>query len=482
MRILNQLCRRATGIKVSTGKVRYRPVIGLEIHAQISSKSKMFSSAAFDDEANVNSTVELFDMATPGTLPVLNKDCVLKGISAGVLLNCTIAQQCRFERKHYFYADMPAGYQITQQRSPIAYCGHLDYFVHSSEEHFSSYRRRLHISRIQLEIDSGKTVHDLANNRSLIDLNRAGVGLLEIVTEPELNSALEAYCFIEQLRIMLALNGICCGEMHKGQLRIDANISLAVDGSSDLGVRTEVKNLNSLKSVYSAINYEIARQYEVLNEGGEVLNETRAADHKGHTVAMREKEIETDYRFMPEPNLPPVHIDPELIVTAIGAINRRPSYVRYIEEYEFDPDAALRIAKDERLSKFIDKVLSENSFDGRFLLDWLKELKRICHNCNIDYPPIREKFSSNFATILHLNHIGRITRLTAIDLIRNYVNDTRKDTPLQMIEHENLWQINEIDRIKVIVDTVFDGHQELVAKAKAQPAVVSQQPSPPYRA
>uniref|UniRef100_A0A0M3ITR3 GatB_Yqey domain-containing protein n=1 Tax=Ascaris lumbricoides TaxID=6252 RepID=A0A0M3ITR3_ASCLU len=184
---------------------------------------------------------------------------------------------------------------------------------------------------------------------------------------------------------------------------------------------------------------------------------------------MREKEIETDYRFMPEPNLPAVHIDPELIVTATRAINRRPTYVRYIEEYDFDPDSALRIAKDERLSKFIDEILHENSFDAHFLLDWLKELKRICQNCNVDYPPISEKFSVNFATILYLNRVERITRLTAIDLIRNYVNGTWKDTPLQTIEHENLWQIKEIDQIKVIVDTVFDEHQELVAKAQAQP-------------
>ncbi|VDM40028.1 unnamed protein product, partial [Toxocara canis] len=308
MRLVKRLYGQVANIKVTADKMRYRPIVGLEIHAQICSRSKMFSSAAFDEGMHVNSSVELFDMATPGTLPVLNSNCVFKGVQAGILLNCEIPRRCRFERKHYFYADMPAGYQITQQRHPIAHSGYFDYFVHSPDEvnHFSWYRRRTHITRIQLEIDSGKTVHDLANSRSLIDLNRAGVGLLEIVTEPELSSALEALCFVEQLRIMLAVNGICDGQMHRGQLRVDANISLSTEGSPVLGVRTEVKNLNSLKAVYSAINYEISRQYEILKRGGEVLNETRTVDDKGLTVPMREKEIETDYRFMPEPNLPAV--------------------------------------------------------------------------------------------------------------------------------------------------------------------------------
>ncbi|VDK54493.1 unnamed protein product [Anisakis simplex] len=418
MRLVNRLCAKISKPKISTDKVRYKPSVGLEIHAQICSNishakathfsSKMFSSAAFDDTSHVNSSVELFDIAVPGTLPVLNRNSVLRGIQAGVLLNCKIARRCRFERKHYFYADMPSGYQITQQRNPIAHSGYFEYFVHSADQ-FSAY--------------------------STLDKR---------------------------------INVFTCSE---GQLRVDANISLASEDSPRLGVRTEVKNINSLKSVYSAINYEISRQHEILKNGGEVLNETRAVDHKGHTVEMREKEIETDYRFMPEPNLPTVVISDELIENVEKNIKRIPKYLHFINEYGFDCDSALYITKDEKQTNFIEAVLREQSgLDVNFLLEWLKELKRICANLNTSYPPTSGDFASTFATLIYLNSESRLTRLTTIDLLKGYACGSLLSTPLEIVEEENLWQINDWNEILNIVDEVFRERGELVSRARSRNA------------
>uniref|UniRef100_A0A0N4U9X6 GatB_N domain-containing protein n=1 Tax=Dracunculus medinensis TaxID=318479 RepID=A0A0N4U9X6_DRAME len=286
--------------------------------------SKIFSRSSCRDDARVNSSVALFDFATPGTLPVLNKSAVLQAIKTAIILNCKIPYQSRFERKHYFYADMPAGYQITQQRNPFALDGHFDFFIHSNS-------KRLNIARIQLEIDSGKTIHDLINNRSLIDFNRFIAAFFAFLI-------LFISIFFTFMNLKIFKDTIL-----EGNYRVDANVSLNRKGSNDLGVRTEIKNLNSLKLIYAAINNELNRQFAILKNGGTVVNETLAVDNKGYTVPMRDKEIETDYRFMPEPNLPAVKLDKRWIAEARSSIVK-PQFLHYIENFGMDPDAALRIA------------------------------------------------------------------------------------------------------------------------------------------
>jgi len=299
--------KKTGGVVRRVGGRVWESVIGLEVHAQINANSKMFSSAPTSFNAPVNSNVSYFDAAIPGTLPALNRRCVEAGVVTSLALGLDINMVSYFDRKHYYYADLPAGYQITQHRRPLAQSGRLAFPVtrlgSQAWETLSS-----EIVQLQLEQDSGKSLHDPEAGRSLIDLNRCGSGLMEIVFGPDLRHGEEAAGLVRELRLILATLGSCRARMEQGELRVDANISVRRPGE-ELGVRTEVKNLNSVRSVAQAIEYEVARQVGVLEGGGQVENETRSFDPESRrTVAMRDKEAKQDYRFMPEPNLPPLRL------------------------------------------------------------------------------------------------------------------------------------------------------------------------------
>uniref|UniRef100_H2YI14 Aspartyl/Glutamyl-tRNA(Gln) amidotransferase subunit B/E catalytic domain-containing protein n=1 Tax=Ciona savignyi TaxID=51511 RepID=H2YI14_CIOSA len=262
----------------------WKPVIGLEVHAQINSKTKIFSSALNKFMAPPNSLVSQFDASMPGTLPVLNKECVRAAVMTAFALNCNFNLRSTFDRKHYFYADMPHGYQITQHWTPIAFDGH---FTFPSSNGMES--KSLKIERLQLEQDSGKSLHDEIDNVSLIDLNRAGVGLMEIVTAPELHSATDACAFIHELHLMLCTLGTCEGKMSEGQFRVDVNVSLHKPGEV-FGTRAEVKNIAGIKHLQQVVDYEIERQADLLTRGLPVDQETRAFDvANGTTYSMRDK-------------------------------------------------------------------------------------------------------------------------------------------------------------------------------------------------
>lgn len=285
-----------------------KPVIGLEIHAQVLAKSKLFSGAPSLFGGRVNSCVSHFDAAIPGTLPVINRRCVEAAVLTALALGCDISLTSSFDRKHYFYADMPAGYQITQHFNPVARNGRVKFLVMAEDGDEDPLEKTARIVQVQIEQDSGKSIHDELNGISLIDLNRAGQGLLEIVTAPDFEGSEDAVSFAAELKMILKSLGVCDGKMNEGNFRIDANVSLHRPGEP-LGVRTEIKNLNSLKSARKAIDYEIQRQEALLARGSDVINETRGFDRvSGQTVTMRDKEIVTDYRFFPEPNLPPLRL------------------------------------------------------------------------------------------------------------------------------------------------------------------------------
>ncbi|XP_041905965.1 glutamyl-tRNA(Gln) amidotransferase subunit B, mitochondrial isoform X3 [Corvus kubaryi] len=288
------------------GLAPWIPVVGLEIHAQISSKSKLFSGSQVQFAAPPNSLVSFFDASLPGTLPVLNRRCVEAAVMTGLALNCSINKKSLFDRKHYFYADLPAGYQITQQRVPIAVNGSLSYSLCIDNKMSQMVTKTVRIKQIQLEQDSGKSLHDDTRSQTLVDLNRAGVGLMEVVMEPDMCCGEEAAAAVRELQLILQTLGSSQAVMAEGQLRVDANVSVHHPGEP-YGVRTEVKNINSIRFLAKAVDYEIQRQIEELENGGTILNETRAFDSKlGCTVPMRDKEGKQDYRFMPEPNLPPL--------------------------------------------------------------------------------------------------------------------------------------------------------------------------------
>ncbi|KJH53105.1 HEAT repeat protein [Dictyocaulus viviparus] len=268
-------CRALSNV-AHLAKEKFRPLVGLEVHVQLNTRTKLFSRAPCADDAAPNSQVAAFDMAVPGTLPTLNRACVMHALRMAILLKCEIPSYFRFDRKHYFYSDMPAGYQITQSEYPLAKNGTFTFHVYGDD--LPPYKKKIGIKQLQLEQDSGKTIH-LGSSSSCIDLNRAGVPLVEVVTQPDFSTALEAVCFVQQLRLLLLHHQICKGEMHKGHLRVDANVSLSYEELK--GVKTEVKNINSFRHIHTAINFEINRQYGVISNGGTVINETRMCDEHG---------------------------------------------------------------------------------------------------------------------------------------------------------------------------------------------------------
>ncbi|KAK6054595.1 PET112 family, region [Cooperia oncophora] len=309
------------------------------------------------------------------------------------LLNCEIPPYCRFDRKHYFYADMPAGSigALAPSGTPIfesgfaIYAFYFDsYQITQIAQTVASERKfKVRITQLQLEQDSGKTIH--FGQSSLIDLNRAGAPLVEIVSEPDFSSALEAMCFVQQLRLLLMHHGICRGEMHKGHLRVDANVSLSHGGNK--GVRTEVKNINSLRHLHTAINFEINRQYEVISSGNRVVNETRTCDEHGRTFSMRDKEEITDYRFIPEPNLPFLKIRPEWVTECAASVSSEPSYVKY-QQLGFNPRRAVHYAENPTLSRFVDFCADRvKNIGTEEFIAWMKELKMIMQRSKAVYPP-----------------------------------------------------------------------------------------------
>uniref|UniRef100_A0ABI7XZM9 Glutamyl-tRNA(Gln) amidotransferase subunit B, mitochondrial n=1 Tax=Felis catus TaxID=9685 RepID=A0ABI7XZM9_FELCA len=375
-----------TAQKSRKGEHKWAAVVGLEIHAQIASNSKLFSGSQVHFAAPPNSLVSFFDASLPGTLPVLNRRCVEAAVMTGLALNCHINKKSLFDRKHYFYADLPAGYQITQQRLPIAVNGSLAYSVCVGKKWRQVITKTVRIKQIQLEQDSGKSLHDELRSQTLIDLNRAGVGLLEVVLEPDMSCGEEAATAVRELQLILQALGTSQANMAEGQLRVDANISVHHPGEP-LGVRTEVKNLNSARFLARAIDYEIQRQINELENGCEILNETRSFDYKlGCTVPMRDKEGKQDYRFMPEPNLPPLLLydtaslpagaDPQQVIN-IDRIREQlpelPSETRekLIQQYGILPEHSFALLNEVGLLEFFQNVIKETRAEPKKVTSWV---------------------------------------------------------------------------------------------------------------
>uniref|UniRef100_A0A7E4V1Z9 Glutamyl-tRNA(Gln) amidotransferase subunit B, mitochondrial n=1 Tax=Panagrellus redivivus TaxID=6233 RepID=A0A7E4V1Z9_PANRE len=437
------------------------PVIGLEVHAQLLTKTKLFSAAAIDASTACNSSVADFDLGVPGTLPRLNKECVQKSLQAALLLNSQIQPICRFDRKHYFYPDMPMGYQITQQDYPIAKGGWFEYYPVEEDSADADFKKvRLH--QVQLEIDSGKTIK-MDGNRLFIDLNRAGVGLIEIVTHPDFNSASEAAAFVDQLRLLLIHNHICAGELHKGNMRIDANVSIRVNGQDK--PRTEIKNINSIRLLKEAINNEVKRQISILEAGDEITNVTLNADDDGNIVVLREKSDALDYRFTPEPNLPRLKIESEWVAEAKANVRYDVEYRDYIENYGVPPGLALSIVKDDEKSSFVRQTLPYVNAESSEYFNWFKELRVICGGLGIPYPPLNANFVEPFVLIVnaHTNHV--ITKLVAIDLLKGYLKGDVSGNVDLLIEQSNLIRLHPSDpEFQGFLDAIIAKNEKVVHK------------------
>eukprot|EP00070_Physeter_catodon_P040690 XP_028347584.1 glutamyl-tRNA(Gln) amidotransferase subunit B, mitochondrial isoform X1 [Physeter catodon] len=479
-----------TAQKPRKGEREWAAVVGLEIHAQIASNSKLFSGSQVDFAAPPNSLVSFFDASLPGTLPVLNRRCVEAAVMTGLALDCHINRRSLFDRKHYFYADLPAGYQITQQRLPIAVNGRLAYSICVGKRRSQMVTRTAGVKQIQLEQDSGKSLHDSLRSQTLIDLNRAGVGLLEVVLEPDMSCGEEAAAAVRELQLILQALGTSQANMAEGQLRVDANISVHHPGEP-LGIRTEVKNLNSARFLAKAIDCEIQRQISELENGGKILNETRSFDYKlGCTVPMRDKEGKQDYRFMPEPNLPPLLLydsrslpigtDPQQVIDIDRIRERLPELPRVtreklVQQYGMLPEhsfallispLALRSWEDSEknevgLLEFFQNVIKETRAEPKKVTSWVLNtllgfLKQ--QNLAVSESPVTP---SALAELLDLLDRKAISSSAAKQVFEELWRSKGK-TPAQMVAEKKLELMQDAEALEQLCRSTLEAHPQVV--------------------
>nr|PZN73350.1 MAG: Asp-tRNA(Asn)/Glu-tRNA(Gln) amidotransferase GatCAB subunit B [Bacillota bacterium] len=433
---------------------QWETVIGLEVHVELSTETKVWCSCKNEFGAEPNTNVCPVCLALPGALPVLNHKAVEYAIRAGLALNCKIQRHTKFDRKNYFYADLPAGYQISQFDVPLCYDGYVDITKKDGTT------RRIRIKRIHLENDAGKLVHAgddvTAADYSLVDFNRAGVPLIEIVTEPDLRSAEEAGLFLQKLRTILKYSGVSDVKMEEGSLRCDVNLSVRPAGSSEFGVRTELKNVNSISAVMRAIDYEAKRHIRILEEGGEVEQETRSwRDAQGISVLLRSKEDAEDYRYFPEPDLPPLVISEEEVERIRATLPELPDALmqRLMSEYGLSAyDASVIVAEREYAQWFLQAVELAGRDQAKAVANWqINELYRVMNEKGLgpDQIPLTPE---QLVGMLKLIEQGTITGKIAKTVFDKMV-ETGKDAET-IVKEEGLTQVADEGELLAIAREV----------------------------
>jgi len=425
----------------------YEVVIGLEVHAQVLSESKLFSTSPTKFGSEPNTQVSLVDAAFPGMLPVINEFCIKQAIKTGIGLNAKINKKSIFDRKNYFYADLPQGYQISQYKNPIVGEGTVTLDLPNGE-------KKIGIERLHLEQDAGKSIHDIDPNNTLVDLNRSGVALMEIVSKPDLRSLDEVNSYIKKLRSIMRYLGTCDGNMQEGSLRADVNVSVRKKGSKELGTRCEIKNVNSIKFMQMAIDYEANRQVDVIEEGGSIDQETRLFDtKKNETRSMRSKEDAHDYRYFPDPDLLPLELDENFINDIKKNIPELPDEKkkRFIEKFKLSPYEANILVSDIDTSKYFEEV-SKNS-DVKLATNWITgELFALLNEKNLEITesPISSK---NLSKLINLIKKGTISGKIA-KTIFELMSDGDKD-PEKIVEEKGLKQQSDPKELEKIIDKII---------------------------
>jgi len=429
--------------------MEWETVIGLEIHAQMATKSKIFSAASTAYGAEPNTQACAVDLGLPGVLPVLNQDAVRMAVKFGMAIEAEVADHSVFARKNYFYPDLPKGYQISQMELPIVGIGHLDIEVDGET-------KRIGVTRAHLEEDAGKSLHEDFHGLTGIDLNRAGTPLLEIVSEPDMRSAKEAVAYMRKIHELVRYLEICDGNMQEGSFRCDANVSIRPKGQEEYGTRAELKNINSFKFVEKAINIEVERQIDVIESGGKVVQETRLYDaDKNETRSMRSKEEANDYRYFPDPDLLPVEITDELRALVKADLPELPAIKkqRFIEQYGQDTEAATILTSSRQLADFYEAVVKESGCEAKLCTNWvsgnfLGALNKA--NLEITESPIS---SDRLAGLLK-----RIADNTISGKIAKQVFDALWESDLsadQIIDQQGLKQITDSGAIEAIIDKII---------------------------
>ena len=438
---------------------KYEVIIGLEVHAQVTSESKLFSTSSTKFGSEPNTQVSLVDAAFPGMLPVINEHCIKQAIKTGIGLKAKINKRSIFDRKNYFYADLPQGYQISQYKNPIVGEGKVILDMPNGEKNIG-------IERLHLEQDAGKSIHDLDPQNTLVDLNRSGVALMEIVSKPDLRSLEEVNAYIKKLRSIMRYLGTCDGNMQEGSLRADVNVSVRKKGDQKLGTRCEIKNVNSIKFMQMAIDYEANRQVDIIEEGGSIDQETRLFDtKKNETRSMRSKEDAHDYRYFPDPDLLPLELEDNFIEQIKKDIPELPDEKkkRFIEKFKLTPYEANILVSDIEISKYFEEV-SKNS-DVKLATNWITgELFALLNEKNIEITesPISSK---NLSKLINLIKDGTISGKIAKSVFEIMSNGDKD--PSIIIEEKGLKQQSDPKELENIIDKVISDNPQNVDAYKA---------------
>jgi aspartyl-tRNA(Asn)/glutamyl-tRNA(Gln) amidotransferase subunit B len=453
-------------IKGATGD--WEIVIGMEIHAQVTSNAKLFSGASTAFGAEPNAHVSLVDAAMPGMLPVINAECVRQAVRTGLGLNAQINNRSVFDRKNYFYPDLPQGYQISQYKSPIVGEGEIVVDLSPTEQ------ITVGIERLHLEQDAGKSIHDQHPTMSFVDLNRSGVALMEIVSRPDLRSADEARAFVTKLRTILRYLGTCDGDMEKGNLRADVNVSVRRPGEP-LGTRCEIKNVNSIRFIGQAVEVEARRQVGIIEDGGTIDQETRLYDPgKGETRSMRSKEEAHDYRYFPDPDLLPLEFDDAFVENLKGALPELPDAkkARFIAEYALSPyDASVLVAEREQADYF--EAVAEGR-DGKAAANWV--INELFGRLNKEGQDVTTSpvSAAQLGGLVDLIGEGVISGKIAKDLFEILWSEAGSGPldPRQIVEARGMKQVTDTGAIEKAVDEIIAANPDKVEQVKAKPTML----------
>ena len=438
---------------------QYEVVIGLEVHAQVTSESKLFSTSATKFGAEPNTQVSLVDAAFPGMLPVINEYCVKQAIKTGIGLKAKINKRSVFDRKNYFYADLPQGYQISQFKDPIVGEGKVILDMPDGQ-------KEVGIERLHLEQDAGKSIHDLDPKNTFVDLNRSGVALMEIVSKPDLRSPDEVNAYIKKLRSIMRYLGTCDGNMQEGSLRADVNVSVRKKGSKEFGTRCEIKNVNSIKFMQMAIEYEANRQVDLIEDGQTIDQETRLFDtKKNETRSMRSKEDAHDYRYFPDPDLLPLEVSDDFIENLKSEIPELPDEKkkRFIEKFKLSPYEANILVSDIETSNYFENVIKKS--DVKLATNWIiGELFAALNEKNLEITesPIS---AGNLSKLINLIKDGTISGKIAKTVFEQMMEGDKD--PQKIVEEKGLKQESDPKALEALKDKVIDDNRDKATEYKS---------------
>jgi aspartyl-tRNA(Asn)/glutamyl-tRNA(Gln) amidotransferase subunit B len=441
---------------------KYNVVIGLEVHAQMLTKTKAYSNDVNEFGAAPNTNISVISLGHPGTLPMMNRQTIDNAIKLGVACECDIAPKQYFARKNYFYPDLPKGYQITQDTTPICTNGRI--FINDENGN----EKEIKLTRIHMEEDAGKSIHDVDVYDTLVDLNRAGVPLLEIVSEPELKSSQEAYNYVSEIRKLVRYLGICDGNMEEGSLRCDANISVMLKDATEFGTKVEVKNMNSIRNVQRAIEFEISRQIEAIENGEVISQETRSFDAlKGTTISMRSKEAANDYRFFPEPDLQPITVNKdqiELVKSTMPALPRD-LFNKYTHKLGLSAYDAYNLTDSKEIALYYEELITFSD-NYKSCANWIMgDVKSYLNQYGKDITefPISPKALSGLIKIID---DGKVSSTVASQKIFPVLIDSPDKDALKIAEDLNLIQDSDEDSILGFIQTVINQNPTEIERYK----------------